>query len=62
MKTDDPYVLVTKLDRYSEKGSVYGKELSAIIKFNHFDDYDNTGTLSAEQAGIETTEDEGNME
>jgi Bax protein len=33
--------LVTKLDRYSEKGSVYGEELTSIIKFNKFDDYDN---------------------
>jgi len=40
METSDPYVLVTKLDRYSEKGSAYGEELSAIIKFNNFDDYD----------------------
>lgn len=64
MKTDDPHVLVTKLDRYSEKGSVYGKELSAIIKFNHFDDYDNDDMITAEEAeaDIETTEVEGDME
>jgi Bax protein len=36
MKTNDPFILVTKLDRYSEKGSVYGEELIAIIKFNKF--------------------------
>jgi Bax protein len=41
MITDDPFILVTKLDRYSEKGSVYGEELTSIIKFNKFDDYDN---------------------
>lgn len=40
MITNDPFVLVTKLDRYSEKGSVYGEELTAIIKFNKFSDYD----------------------
>jgi Bax protein len=40
MITNDPFILVTKLDRYSEKGSVYGEELTSIIKFNKFDDYD----------------------
>ncbi|MEE4255244.1 MAG: hypothetical protein V2I50_14465, partial [Desulfuromusa sp.] len=40
MKTDDPYELVKKLDSYSEKGPEYGKQLSAIIRFNNFDKYD----------------------
>ena len=40
MKTNDPFILVTKLDRYSEKGSLYGEELTSIIKFNKFDKYD----------------------
>jgi Bax protein len=40
MKTSDPFVLVTKLDRYSEKGALYGKELTEIIKFNKFHEYD----------------------
>jgi len=40
MQTNDPLVLVTKLDRYSEKGSLYGEELTSIIKFNKFDQYD----------------------
>lgn len=40
MQTNDPFFLVTKLDRYSEKGSVYGEELTSIIKFNKFDSYD----------------------
>ncbi|NQZ23249.1 MAG: glucosaminidase domain-containing protein [Colwellia sp.] len=40
MLTNDPFILVTKLDRYSEKGSLYGEELTAIIKFNKFNDYD----------------------
>ena len=40
METDDPYELVKKLDHYSEKGPVYGEELSAIIRFNNFEKYD----------------------
>jgi Bax protein len=40
MQTNNPFILVTKLDNYSEKGSLYGKELAAIIKFNKFDKYD----------------------
>ncbi len=40
METNDPYELVKKLDRYSEKGAAYGEELSAIIRFNKFDIYD----------------------
>jgi Bax protein len=40
METNDPYELVKKLDRYSEKGAEYGRELSAIIRFNNFENYD----------------------
>lgn len=40
MKTSDPYRLVKKLDRYSEKGDAYGKELAAMIRYNKFDAYD----------------------
>ncbi len=40
METNDPFVLVKKLDRYSEKGHAYGRELKAIIEFNRFDDFD----------------------
>jgi len=40
MITNDPFILVTKLNAYSEKGSVYGEALASIIKFNKFDDYD----------------------
>jgi len=36
MKSSDPYKLVTKLNRYSEKGAMYGKELSSMIRFNKF--------------------------
>jgi Bax protein len=42
MENPDPYVLVTKLDRYSEKGDEYGKELAAMIRFNKFDKFDQT--------------------
>lgn len=40
LQTDDPHQLVKKLDRYSEKGAAYGEELSSIIKFNNFDQFD----------------------
>jgi Bax protein len=40
LQTDDPFELVKKLDRYSEKGAEYGDELTAIIKFNKFNAYD----------------------
>lgn len=40
MTTTDPYEFVTKLDKYSEKGSVYGEELAAMIRYNKFDSYD----------------------
>jgi Bax protein len=40
METNNPFILVTKLDHYSEKGSLYGEELTSIIKFNKFDNYD----------------------
>lgn len=36
MQTSDPYALVTKLDRYSEKGAEYAEELSSMIRFNKF--------------------------
>lgn len=40
MQTNDPYKLVKKLDRYSEIGAKYGKELTSMIKFNKFYLYD----------------------
>ncbi len=40
MTTDDPYLLVQKLDHYSEKGAQYGEELAAMIRFNNFQKYD----------------------
>jgi len=35
-----PYELVKQLDRYSEKGDEYGKELASMIRFNKFEQYD----------------------
>lgn len=40
LQTDNPFSLVKKLDRYSEKGAEYGHELTSIIKFNKFTTYD----------------------
>jgi len=41
MKSNNPYALVKKLDKYSEKGAEYGKELTAMIKYNRFYKFDN---------------------
>jgi Bax protein len=38
--TDDPYVLVTGLTAYSEKGETYTKILASMIKSNKFYEYD----------------------
>lgn len=40
MKSNDPYKLVKKLDKYSEKGAEYGKELKSMIKYNRFYEFD----------------------
>jgi Bax protein len=40
LSTSDPYELVKKLDKYSEKGALYGEELTSIIKFNKFYKHD----------------------
>ena len=40
MKTDNPYELVKKLDKYSELGAKYGEELTEVIKYNKFYLYD----------------------
>ncbi|EDZ61825.1 hypothetical protein SMGD1_0944 [Sulfurimonas gotlandica GD1] len=40
MKTNNPYKLAKKLDRYSEMGAKYGKELTSMIKSNKFYLYD----------------------
>lgn len=36
----NPYALVKKLDRYSERGALYGKELAAMIRYNKFIRFD----------------------
>jgi len=40
LSTSDPYELVKKLDKYSEKGALYGEELTSIIKYNKFYKHD----------------------
>jgi Bax protein len=40
MTTNNPYVLVQKLHKYSEKGFQYSQELSKIIRYNKFENYD----------------------
>lgn len=40
MKTNNPHELVKKLDKYSEIGAAYGKELSQVIRYNKLSAYD----------------------
>jgi len=40
LKTEDPYELVKKLDKYSEIGAAYGEELSQVIRYNKLIQYD----------------------
>lgn len=40
MQTNDPHALVKKLDRYSEIGARYGRDLSSIIRHNKFRQHD----------------------
>jgi Bax protein len=40
MKTNDPYKLVKYLDKYSERGAEYGKELASMIRYNKLTKYD----------------------
>ena len=40
MLDNDPFILATKLDKYSEKGALYGEELIAIMKFNKLTEFD----------------------
>ena len=39
-ETDDVHEIVKKLDNYSEIGSLYGEELSEMIRFNKLEHYD----------------------
>lgn len=40
MRSSDPYALVEKLHRYSERKHAYGEELSALIRYNKFTRFD----------------------
>ena len=40
MSSNNPLELVKALDKYSEKGALYGEELTGIINFNNFTEYD----------------------
>ena len=40
LKTSDPFELVKGLDKYSELGSKYGKELASVIRYNKFTQFD----------------------
>lgn len=40
MHSSNPYALVKKLHRYSEKKHAYGEELSAVIRYNQFTRFD----------------------
>ena len=40
MNSNNPFELVKGLDKYSELGSKYGKELASVIRFNKFNSFD----------------------
>lgn len=40
MNSNNPFELVKGLDKYSELGSKYGKELASVIRFNKFNLFD----------------------
>jgi Bax protein len=40
MQTQDPYVLVKYLNKYSERGDEYCKEIASMIRHNHLTQYD----------------------
>jgi Bax protein len=40
MRTNNPFLLVKKLDRYSELGSKYTSEIATMIRYNNFTKYD----------------------
>lgn len=42
--TDDPYIIVQKLDKYSEMGAQYPKELASVIRYNKLHKYDMVNT------------------
>lgn len=51
--SNDPLILVTKLDKYSEKGAAYGQELSSMITFNKFLKYDNNNLENQQKKIVE---------
>jgi Bax protein len=38
--SDDPFVLLKKLNKYSERGELYTKEIAKMIAYNQFNQYD----------------------
>lgn len=40
MESNNPFKLVKGLDKYSELGSKYGKELASVIRYNKFNQFD----------------------
>ena len=40
MRSNNPYELVKKLNKYSEKGAQYGKDLTSMIRYNCFTEFD----------------------
>ncbi len=54
--SNDPLILVTKLDRYSEKGAAYGKALSSMIKYNKFMQYDEKQNIISKENTITKNE------
>lgn len=39
-KSNDPYQLITQLNKYSERGGEYEKTIESVIKHNHFKKFD----------------------
>jgi len=54
--TNDPFILVTKLDKYSEKGAEYGKALHSMITYNKFVQYDKSQVETPQEDSITTNE------
>jgi len=54
METDDPFLLVEKLEMYSENRAEYVKELSSMIRYNKFTQFDNEGIYQSNQRQKET--------
>ena len=55
--SNNPLILVTKLDKYSEKGSKYGEALTSIITYNKFLEYDKKTTIQSIENSITKNED-----